>query len=137
MQNRVSTKGRKLPHINQAMKKTTAQNSAYLTSDAADPISSGISIIELNETSNIFNWGNLQIINRQQWKIQRHIFKLKTVKQAKLNRYKNSLSYSCGKLRETVVAEIQHSEKRQIFQIFLQPSNAIVSKNKLLKLHSL
>jgi len=55
MQNRVSTKGRKLPHINQAMKKTTAQNSAYLTSDAADPISSGISIIELNETSNIFN----------------------------------------------------------------------------------
>jgi len=50
---------------------------------------------------------------------------------------KNSLSYSSWKLRETVVAEIQHSEKRQISQIFLHRSNAIVSQNKLLKLHSL
>lgn len=42
------------------------RNKAYFTRDAADPISSGILTIELNETSNIFNWGSLWIRNNSE-----------------------------------------------------------------------
>lgn len=46
--------------------KLTRKNTAYFTSDAADPISSGNLTIELNETSNIFNWGSLRIGNNNE-----------------------------------------------------------------------
>lgn len=85
-----------------------------MTSEVAEPISSGILCIELKETSkDLSKWSLYNIQKRNQtlniqptFKPAEHFLKVK-----QLNEFQdNSLSYCSRKFRKFVVANIQHSK---------------------------